>query len=341
MNDYFKNNKDFTLQPIGYVESSFSNLKDCPFQGSDECPPARVHILPKFSKGLEGLKPGQEIIIMTLLDKASRDTLKCRPRNDPEQPPRGVFATRSPNRPNPIGLHQAKIISMDKGILNVHPLEVLDKTPVVDIKPVIHPQTDPDEVNPYFSRTELNSFMDYSRQASAKGLLNGLNGNLSIRKKEIALITRSGSAKGYLTIDDLCVMDLNSGKIIWGRGKLSSESVMHQEIYKNQPEAMAVVHTHPISILTLDGLIGDSILESVDIFEARALRSQLSKVPAHEPGSMELARSVGSRSRKYKCVIMRSHGLTCWGESLAQAMGLCDELEALARIELNTLMLKS
>lgn len=329
------------MQTIGYVKSSFSRLKDCPFQGDDSCPLASIHIDPMFSRGLEGLKTGQEIIIITFLDKASRKTLKCRPRNDPEKPLRGVFATRSPNRPNPLGLHKVKIVSQDKDILIVHPLEVLDRTPVIDIKPVLDTKTNFHELNRYFSQAEVSNFIDFSRQACAKGLLNGLNGNLSIRKEEMVLITRSGSAKGLLTIDDLCVMDLKSGRIISGLEKPSSESAMHQEIYKNQPKAKAVAHTHPTSILTLDAIMGGSILESVNMPEARALKKQLCKVPDHAPGSVELARSVGSRAKNRKCVIMRSHGLTCWGESLAEALGLCDELEALARIELNTLMVKS
>lgn len=201
---------------------------------------------------------------------------------------------------------------------------------------LIEPMTK--ELNRYFSPAQITSLIEASRLACVKGLLNGLNGNLSIRQGDTVLITRSGSAKGMLTMDDLCVMDLESGKVLAGREKPSSESGMHRQIYKNQPEAKAVAHTHPISTLTLDGILKDSILKSVDLFEAEALRSQLSSVPGHTPGSEELATAVGLGAREHKCIILRSHGLTCWGESLAQAIGLCDELEALARIELNTLM---
>lgn len=197
----------------------------------------------------------------------------------------------------------------------------------------------PHELNRYISRDLINSLIEASRLACIKGLLNGLNGNLSLRQGEAVLITGSGSAKGLLTMDDLCVMDLESGRVLAGKGRPSSESGMHREIYKNQPGALAAAHTHPISILTLDGLYGDLILQSIDLFEADAIRSRLISVPGHAPGSDELAFAVGSAAREHDCIIMRSHGLTCWGESPAQAVALCDELEALARIELNTLML--
>lgn len=340
MSDYLKKNEDSRLRPIGYVRSSFLTLEECPFQGDHNCPPARINIDPAFAEGLEDLKPDQEIIIITLLHKASRQTLKCRPKNDPEKPLRGVFSTRSPNRPNPLGLHQARIISMDTGMLLVHPLEVLDGTPVVDIKPVLKPQEDSHELYRHFSPGDVNALINTSRLACVKGLLNGLNGNLSIRKEKTVLITRSGSAKGLLSIDDLCVMDLDSGRVISGSGEPSSESGMHREIYRNQPEAGAVAHTHPISILTLDGFIGNFILEGMDLFEAESVSSQLVSVPDHAPGTLELAKAVGSEARNGKCILMRAHGLTCWGTSLPEAICLSDELEALARIQLGRLLLK-
>ena len=331
---------DFTLQPIGYVESPYLDLKDCPRQGACNSAPARIRIDSRFCEGLENLKPDQEIIIITLLHKASRDTLKCRPGNDPDKPLQGVFSTRSPDRPNPLGLHQARIISRKRDLLSVHPLEVLDGTPVIDIKPVLKP-TDRHELNKHFSTEEVNDLINSSRHAGAKGLLNGLNGNLSARKGQAVLITRSGSAKGLLTTNDLCVINLDSGKIISGKGRPSSESDMHREIYKNQPEARAVAHTHPISMLTLDGINGDSMLESLNLFEAGVIKSQLCSVPDHAPGTDELAKAVGLKARKNKCILMKNHGLTCWGASMSEALGLSDEIEALARININIAMLKS
>jgi L-fuculose-phosphate aldolase len=202
---------------------------------------------------------------------------------------------------------------------------------------LIEPMTK--ELSRYFLPARITSLIEASRLACIKGLLNGLNGNLSIRQGDSVLITRSGSAKGLLSVDDLCILDLESGRVLAGKKPPSSESGMHLEIYKNQPGAGAVAHTHPVSVLTLDGLAGDSILQNINLFEAEAIRSRLASVPGHPPGTARLASAVGFAAREHDCIIMRSHGLTSWGESPAQAVALCDELEALARIELNILML--
>ncbi len=331
--------REFTLVPIGYVESEFASLDQCPFQGDETCPPVRIHIHSRYTHGLVRLHKGLDIEVITYLDRASRDILQCRPRNNPDKPLHGVFATRSPNRPNPIGLHRVRILNIDKDGLIVHPLEVLDRTPVVDIKPVLKPGKDKSSINRYFSMEDVQALLRCSEHACSKQLLNGLNGNLSIRRGEYVLITRSHSTKGLISIDDLCVIELKSGSMVAGKGKPSSETAMHTEIYKNQPLAGGVAHTHPATVLTLDGISGDSLLSRVDLFEARAIRSQLSSVPDYQPGTADLAEATGSRARKYKCILMKSHGLTCWGESLAEAVGLCDELEALARIELNTMLI--
>ena len=331
-------NRKFTLVPIGYVESEFISLDQCPFQGDETCPPARIHIYSQYTQGLLCLHKGQHVQVITYLDKASRDTLQCRPRNNPDNPLHGVFAARSPSRPNPIGLHRVRILDIDKDRLIVHPLEVLDSTPVVDIKPVLKPGQGKSSFGRYFSMKDIQDLLRCSKYACSKGLLNGLNGNLSIRRGEYVLITRSNCAKGLISIDDLCVIELQSGSMAAGKGRPSSESAMHLEIYKNQPLAGGVAHTHPPTVLTLDGISGDSLLSRVDLFEASAIRAQLSTVPDYQPGTSALAEAAGSRARKYKCILMKSHGLTCWGESLAEAVGLCDELEALARIELNTML---
>ena len=333
--------KEFTLQPIGYVESSFKKLEDCPHQGDQTCPPARIHIAPDFARGLEKLEPGREVIVVSLLHMALRDKLQCRPRNDPGKPVHGVFATRSPNRPNPLGLHQVKIISLDQNVLLVHPLEVLDRTPVIDIRPVLGSDESCHEIFRFFTFAQVDYFMRCSRQAWAKGLVNGLNGNFSMRKGELVMITAAGSAKGMLERDDLCVIDLATEKKIYGFKEPSSEAGMHCALYKNQPRAGAVAHTHPVNILTLDGLTGDDLLRNIDMFEARAVKSQLASVPEMIPGTWKLADAVGLQARQYKCIIMRSHGLTCWAETLSQAVALCDELEALAAVELNTQVLSS
>jgi tRNA-Thr(GGU) m(6)t(6)A37 methyltransferase TsaA len=128
----------YLLKPIGYVRSTLKRLEECPRQNREGAPDAWVEIEPAFADGLEGITPGCEVILITWLHKARRNVLKVHPRGDPENPLRGVFATRSPDRPNPIGLHRVEVLEVEgKRRFRVHALEVLDGTPVIDIKPVI------------------------------------------------------------------------------------------------------------------------------------------------------------------------------------------------------------
>jgi tRNA-Thr(GGU) m(6)t(6)A37 methyltransferase TsaA len=127
------------LQPIGEVRSSLKQIEDCPLQETEGAPQAWLEISGDFQEGLEGLRAGSEIILLTWLHLANRGILKSIVRNNYGSPPTGVFSTRSPNRPNPIGLHQVKILEIKgDGKLLVSPLEVLDGTPILDIKPVIN-----------------------------------------------------------------------------------------------------------------------------------------------------------------------------------------------------------
>ncbi len=128
----------FLLQPIGRVRSSLMTRADCPFQEKEGAPEAWVEIDSRYEDGLLGLQPGDDIIILTWLHLGDRERLQVHPRGNRKNPLRGVFATRSPSRPNPIGFHQTRILSMDQPLkIRVQALEVLDKTPVLDIKPVI------------------------------------------------------------------------------------------------------------------------------------------------------------------------------------------------------------
>ncbi|MDA8242270.1 MAG: tRNA (N6-threonylcarbamoyladenosine(37)-N6)-methyltransferase TrmO [Nitrospiraceae bacterium] len=129
---------DHQLRPIGVVRSSLTSLEGCPKQGPEGAPEAWLEIDPAFSEALDGLFAEQEIIVLTWLDKGRRDLLRVHPRGNPEAPLKGVFATRSPHRPNPIGLHRVEIVEIDKpGRIRVRPLEALDGTPVIDIKPAL------------------------------------------------------------------------------------------------------------------------------------------------------------------------------------------------------------
>lgn len=123
---------------IGVVHSRLKDLADCPLQEHEGAPEAFVELYGDYKDGLDGKVVGAELIILTWLHVADRNTLKCYMRDNPEGEITGVFNTRSPSRPNPIGMHVVKVLEIVNGsTLRVYPLEVLDSTPVVDIKPVL------------------------------------------------------------------------------------------------------------------------------------------------------------------------------------------------------------
>lgn len=125
------------LSYIGVVRSTLKNLEDCPLQESEQAPPASLEIYNDFALGIRSLKQGDQVLLLTWLHEADRSVVECYPRKQVNAPTLGVFATRSPNRPNPIGIHYVTIVSVDNNIIHVDALEALNGTPVVDIKPVI------------------------------------------------------------------------------------------------------------------------------------------------------------------------------------------------------------
>ena len=127
----------YELQPIGWVESPITDLVNAPRQGDEGAPDASLVIHPGMVPGLDGLLAGQEVIVLTWLDRTRRDVLVTHPRDDPTRAACGVFSTRSANRPNPIGLHTVKILAIEGPRIRVRNLEALDRTPVLDIKPVL------------------------------------------------------------------------------------------------------------------------------------------------------------------------------------------------------------
>jgi tRNA-Thr(GGU) m(6)t(6)A37 methyltransferase TsaA len=121
----------YLLQPVGIVRSKLKRLEDCPLQG------------PAFADGLDGITPGCEVVLLTWFHKARRNVLKLHPRDNPKNPLRGVFTTRSSNRPNPVGLHRVEVLEVDmEGRLRVRPLEALNGTPIIDIKPILRKSLD-------------------------------------------------------------------------------------------------------------------------------------------------------------------------------------------------------
>jgi tRNA-Thr(GGU) m(6)t(6)A37 methyltransferase TsaA len=122
------------LTPIGIIRSPLRRLEDAPRQGDEGAPDAWLEIDPRFEPALDGLRPGDVVVLITWLDRADRGVLTTRPRNDPALPLAGVFATRSPDRPNPLGLHRVTIRDIAGARLRVGPIEAVDGTPVVDVK---------------------------------------------------------------------------------------------------------------------------------------------------------------------------------------------------------------
>jgi tRNA-Thr(GGU) m(6)t(6)A37 methyltransferase TsaA len=127
----------FEVRAIGRIESPLTDPASAPKQGDEGAPDAWLIFDPVVIEALQGIQPGDEVIVLTWLDRARRDVLSVHPRGDTSRPQQGVFGTRSPHRPNPIGLHPAQIVSIDGNRVLVRDLEALDGTPIVDLKPVL------------------------------------------------------------------------------------------------------------------------------------------------------------------------------------------------------------
>ena len=124
---------------IGIIHSALQAREDCPLQENENAPAASITIFPEFVEGVQHIKAGNEILLLTWLHQADRSVIKCVTRNNYDSPKIGVFSTRSPDRPNPVGIHTVKVISItDNGLIKVSGLEVLDQTPLIDIKPVLN-----------------------------------------------------------------------------------------------------------------------------------------------------------------------------------------------------------
>jgi tRNA-Thr(GGU) m(6)t(6)A37 methyltransferase TsaA len=128
----------YAVVPIGTVRSTLKSREQAPKQGREGAPDAWLELEPAYREGARDLRAGQEIVVLTWLDRAQRTVLTVRPRDDERAPLTGVFSTRSPDRPNPIGIHRVRILEIADGFrLRVSDLEALDRTPIVDLKPVL------------------------------------------------------------------------------------------------------------------------------------------------------------------------------------------------------------
>ncbi|MGH9880251.1 MAG: tRNA (N6-threonylcarbamoyladenosine(37)-N6)-methyltransferase TrmO [Pyrinomonadaceae bacterium] len=132
-----KGGRGAQLRPIGVIRSILKTRGEAPKLGTEGAPDAWLEVSPLAAQGLDGLVAGNDIIVLTWLHRARRDVLKVHPRSDRRRPLTGVFATRSPDRPNPLGLHRVTLRRIVGSRLRIGPIEVIDGTPVVDIKPVL------------------------------------------------------------------------------------------------------------------------------------------------------------------------------------------------------------
>jgi tRNA-Thr(GGU) m(6)t(6)A37 methyltransferase TsaA len=127
----------FEIRPIGTVSSNLKTLDAAPRQADEGAPEAWLVFEPHAVEGLRNIRPGDELVLITWLDRARRDVLSVHPRGDVSRPPEGVFSTRSPHRPNPLGLHDVKVTAVEGARVRVRGLEAIDGTPIVDLKPVL------------------------------------------------------------------------------------------------------------------------------------------------------------------------------------------------------------
>lgn len=130
---------EIELKPIGKVASNLKSLDLAPRQADEGAPEAWLVFEPEAVDGIRNIRPGDELVLITWLDRARRDVLTVHPRSDVSRPPEGVFSTRSPHRPNPLGLHDVKVTAVEGTRVRVSSLEAIDGTPIVDVKPILHP----------------------------------------------------------------------------------------------------------------------------------------------------------------------------------------------------------
>ncbi len=133
----------FTITPIGHVESSLESREHAPKQGNEGSPGAWLAFKPEFQEGLRDMREGDEVLVLTWLDRSDRTLLRVHPRDDLDAPPRGVFSTRSSDRPNPVGIHRVTILAIESPTrFKVKDMEAFNATPIVDVKPVLDRATE-------------------------------------------------------------------------------------------------------------------------------------------------------------------------------------------------------
>jgi tRNA-Thr(GGU) m(6)t(6)A37 methyltransferase TsaA len=132
--------EECVLRAVGHVRSTLATRAQAPLQGAEGAPESTLEFTAEVAPAITDLHPGQELLVLTWLHLADRATLRVHPRGNPLNAEEGVFSTRSPDRPNPIGVHRVTVVSVDGCRVRVADLEAIDGTPIVDVKPVLHPR---------------------------------------------------------------------------------------------------------------------------------------------------------------------------------------------------------
>lgn len=133
---------EYLVRPVGFIRSELKTVEAAPLFYTEGAPNAQLELIPAFRDGLDRVQVGQELIVVTWLHLARRDILKVHPQGNLSKPLTGVFLTRSPDRPNPLGLHRARVLEKNAAGLLIGPIEAIDGTPVLDIKPVVEEADD-------------------------------------------------------------------------------------------------------------------------------------------------------------------------------------------------------
>src|SRR5215218_7176262 len=138
LRDHGRVAEPFVVRPIGHVESTLVDPALAPKQAGEGAPEAWLVFDESVREGLRDVRTGDEVLVLTWLDRARRDVLAVHPRDDLSAPEKGVFSTRSADRPNPLGIHRTEVLAVDGLRIRVRRLEAVDGTPIVDLKPVLH-----------------------------------------------------------------------------------------------------------------------------------------------------------------------------------------------------------
>jgi tRNA-Thr(GGU) m(6)t(6)A37 methyltransferase TsaA len=132
-------NQIYEVRPVAWVESPLVDPAQAPMQGDEGAPPAWLVFEPDMAEAIRDLHAGDQVLVLSWLDRACRDVLSTHPRGDPQRARLGVFSTRSPDRPNPIGLHRVQILAVEGPRMLVSDLEAVNGTPILDVKPLLEP----------------------------------------------------------------------------------------------------------------------------------------------------------------------------------------------------------